>query len=158
MRIAFVAFVLSMLMWPTAVGAQAQAQAQAQARPRPRPRAQAPVKAPAPAAAPDPAPAAVAGKWEGDIGEKEKAQHIVLTMTVSGSTVEGSILTPTAELGIEQGTIKGKTLEFTTGRRVGGEPLYFYWTGIVTGDTIAFSYIDQYRQGPFTKFTVTRQK
>jgi len=100
----------------------------------------------------------VAGKWEGDIGEKEKAQHIVLTMTVSGSTVEGSILTPTAELGIEQGTIKGKTLEFTTGRRVGGEPLYFYWTGIVTGDTIAFSYIDQYRQGPFTKFTVKRQK
>ena len=146
MRIAFAAFVLSTLMWPTAVGAQAQA------RPRPRARASAPVPAPAPASA------SVAGKWEGDIGEKEKAQHIVLTMTVSGSTVEGSILTPTAELGIEQGTIKGKTLEFTTGRRVGGEPLYFYWTGIVTGDTIAFSYIDQYRQGPFTKFTVKRQK
>lgn len=146
MRIAFASFVLFMLMWPTAVGAQAQA------RPRPRPRAAAPVPAPASASA------SVAGKWEGDIGEKDRAQHIVMTMTVSGNTVEGSILTPIAELGIEQGTIKGRTLEFTTGRRMGGEPLYFYWTGIVTGDTIAFSYIDQYRQGPFTKFTVKRQK
>lgn len=104
------------------------------------------------------AQATVAGKWEGDIGAKGKAQHIVMMLTVNGSKVEGSILTPTAELGIEEGTIKGKTLEFTTGRRVGGEPLYFYWTGTVTGDVIAFSYIDQYRQGPFVKFTVKRQK
>ena len=126
MRIAFAAFVLSTLMWPTAVGAQA--------------------------------PATVAGRWEGDIGAKGKTEHIVMVMAVEGDRLSGTILLPTAELDMGSGSVKGRAVQFATVRRLGGEVYTFNWTGTVTGDVIAFSYVDEYRQFPMVKFTVKRQK
>lgn len=104
------------------------------------------------------APATVAGRWEGEIGEKGKTEHIVMVMAVEGDRLSGSILLPTAELDMGNGSVKGRAVQFATVRRLGGEVYTFDWTGTVTGDVIAFTYVDEYRQFPMVKFTVKRQK
>ena len=104
------------------------------------------------------APATVAGRWEGDIGDKRKSEHIAMVMAVEGDRLSGSILLATAELDIASGSVKGRAVQFATVRRLGGEVYTFNWTGTVTGDVIAFTYVDEYRQFPMVKFTVKRQK
>lgn len=108
------------------------------------------------------AQATLAGIWEGDIlRPKLQPQHIMMELTVDGPKLTGIIHTPSAELEIEDGTVKGRAVEFTTSRPISGARVPFYWTGTINParDQIAFSYVDQDRR-PSTavKFTVKRTK
>lgn len=81
-----------------------------------------------------------------------------MVMTWDGKRPGGSILFPTADLGIEEGAMSGRNLTFKTLRRVGGEVVTFNWTGIATADSIAFTYQDDFRPFPALKVTLKRQQ
>ena len=149
MRTVLFAVLLSVLL-PAVIAAQARP-----ARPA-RPAAPARRAAP-PASAKPPAPETLVGIWEGDAPGKDGPQRIVMTLTYDGKRPGGSILFPTAELGIEEATLSGRNLTFKTLRRVGGEVVIFNWTGITSADSIAFTYQDDFRLFPALKITLNRQ-
>ncbi len=81
-----------------------------------------------------------------------------MVLTLDGAALRGVITFPSADLGIEEFAINPRNVTFKTLRRVGGEVVTFNWTGIVTGDQIAFTYQDAFREYPAIKVVVTRQQ
>lgn len=125
----------------------------------------------------------IAGTWEGEFGATpppparagragrgraaapapaaapaQPPEHVVLTLTQKGDAVDGSLLWPGYETSIEEGKIKGKTLQFSTFQRFQGEAIVLDFNGTVTANQIAFTVFDRSRNGPAIHFTVSRQK
>src|SRR5262245_33201376 len=98
-----------------------------------------------------------AGAWQGQVQRANGPQTVQMALTVNDIALSGSIISEGAELSIENGTVAGPLLSFTTTERTDNGAITLDWNGTLNGDEIAFSVIEHGKQGTALEFVVNRQ-
>jgi hypothetical protein len=85
------------------------------------------------------AQSSIQGAWAGELPGEGGAQQVQLSITVTEGHVGGSVIGSGAALSIQEASIDGSTVEFTTTQQRDGADVKFRWTGAITDNEITFT-------------------
>jgi hypothetical protein len=103
------------------------------------------------------AQASVNGTWTGEVQGGRGAQMVTLNLKADGNKLTGTSAGGRGgDIPIENGTIMGNMLKFTTKQMGRGGEVTLTWTGTLKGDEIAFSRVAE--GGQPVEFTLKRMK